>query len=179
MLNNSPFDDTAVSCSIMWGLYCPPVIPAELCQSSGKWGWFSEVDVGRWVSPELSRTETSPEGWISPLPRTGPGLRGFYCKLWENHSTCKLTCEFKHHTNVTTCDITSFFNQPQPQPNNTTNGNHDMTPNANNNPQKPCHHNQPKNKDNHPQTKMAAHKWQQTPTKTNDSQVPWMDMGGD
>jgi len=37
------------------GLYCPPVIPAEL-------GWFSEVKVGRWASPELSRTETSPEG---------------------------------------------------------------------------------------------------------------------
>jgi len=45
-----------------WGLYCPPVIPAKL-------GWFSEVEVGRWASPKLSRTESSPEGWISPMLR--------------------------------------------------------------------------------------------------------------
>ena len=45
-----------VSIGRSWGgLYCPPVIPAKL-------GWFSEVEVGRWALPELSRTETSPEG---------------------------------------------------------------------------------------------------------------------
>jgi len=82
--------------------------------------------------------------------------------------TCNLMCEFKHHINVTTCDITSSFNQPQPQPNNTTNGNHDTTPTTNDNPRMPCHHNQPKNEDDCPQTKMAAHKQQWPPTRTND-----------
>jgi len=77
--------------------------------------------------------------------------------------TCNLTCEFKHHTNVTTCDIISFFNQPQPQPNNTTNGNHNTTPNTNNNPQTPCHHNWPKNEDGHPQTTMNTHQNQWLP----------------
>jgi len=79
-----------------------------------------------------------------------------------------LTCEFKHHINVATCDITSSFNQPQPQPNNTTNGNHDMMPNANDNPQMPHHHDRPKNEDDRPQTKTATHKWQWMPTRTND-----------
>jgi len=40
--------------SLPWGgLYCPPVIPAELCQSSAKLRWFSEVEVGRWASAEV------------------------------------------------------------------------------------------------------------------------------
>ena len=41
------------------GLYCPPVIPAEL------W-WISEVgwpyEIGRRARAELGRTEASPEG---------------------------------------------------------------------------------------------------------------------
>ena len=43
-----------------------------------------------------------------------------------------------------------------------------MTPNANDNPRMPCHHVQPKNEDDCPQTKAAAHTQQQMPTKTND-----------
>jgi len=84
------------------GLYCPPVIPAKL-------GWFWEVEVGRWALPELSKTETSPEGWISPLLRLYQdwGVLIVNCKkiMWD--CTCNPTYEFKHHINVTSCDITS------------------------------------------------------------------------
>jgi len=73
-------------------------------------------------------------------------------------------CKFKHHTNVTTCDITSFFNQPWAQPNNTANRNHDMTPDANNNPRTPHHHNQPNNEDNCPQMTLNTHQNQQLPS---------------
>jgi len=152
------------------GLYCPPVIPAKLCQArvvfrDGSW------QVGlTWAQQDWDQ----PWGLSFTSAKVGPGLDqdwGVFtvnCKkiMWD--CTCNLTCKFKHHINVTTCDITSSFNQPQPQPNNTTNSNHDTTPNANNNPRTPRHHDRPKNEDDRPQMKTAAHKRQWTPTRTND-----------
>jgi hypothetical protein len=59
-----------ISHSIVWllrGLYCPPVIPAELAQSSAEFRWFSDImypyEVGRLVMAELGRTRACPEEW--------------------------------------------------------------------------------------------------------------------
>ena len=45
------------------GLYCPPVVPAELRLFS-EVGW--PYQIGRRARAKLSRTEASPKGWISP-----------------------------------------------------------------------------------------------------------------
>ena len=92
--------------------------------SSAELWWISEVGwqykIGRRARTELGRTEASPEGWILPWLRMDQDwtrTRGIYCKYvivtWEY--SCDLACEFKHHTNVTMCDILPFFHQP-PQP---------------------------------------------------------------
>jgi len=57
-----------------------------------------------------------------------------------------------HNHNPTTLPMATTTQHPMP----------------NDNPQTPHHHDQPKNEDDHPQMKTAAHKWQWMPTKTND-----------
>ena len=95
---------------------------------------------------------------------------------WD-HTCDDLTCKFEHDPNVTMCDICSFL-QPTtwPQPNNTADDNHNMTPNANNNPLPPCFHDCPKNEANHPHMKMNHNHplW-----LANNGQHPHMETGND
>jgi len=155
---------------VLWGLYCPPVIPAKLGQALPELCQAWVVFRGRSWQVGLAQAQQDwdqPWGLNFTSAEVGPGLDQdwgvltVYCEkiMWD--CTCNLTCEFKHHTNVTTCDITSFL-----QPTTTTTQQHcQQQPrhdaNTNHNPWPPRHHNQPTNEDDCPQTKTAAHKWQQ------------------
>ena len=85
--------------------------------------------------------------------------RGIYCKyvivMWEY--PCDLTCEFKHHANVTTCDMLPFFHQPpQPPHNNAADDNHHTAPNVHNEVQWTR---LPTNANSSPQTQTTTNGW--------------------
>ena len=137
------------------GLYCPPVSPAKL-------GWFSEVEVGRWALPKLSRTEKSHE-IVHVISCASLNI------TLMSQPVTSLLPSTNHNHNPTTPPTATTTRRPPPT---TT---HECPVTTTSQKMKTTVHKQrwpPTNNNGHPPEPTTAR-------LTNDGQVPRTDMGGD